>query len=71
MNDDQKNRNPANSTEMTDQQAVTNDLQTGPGRGARQESGAQPNQELINENVKSDARGDLPDKTEANPNKEG
>ncbi len=70
MNDDQKH-NPTNSTEMTDQQAVTNDLSTGPGRGARQEPGAHPDQELINEKVKGDARGDLSDETAANSGQEG
>ncbi|RJF72315.1 hypothetical protein D3875_12920 [Deinococcus cavernae] len=48
------------STEMTDQQAATNDLQ-GPGRGARQEPGAHESEQQADQHVKSDARGDLPD----------
>ncbi|MFC3861904.1 hypothetical protein ACFOPQ_14140 [Deinococcus antarcticus] len=59
MTDNKKN-NPANTTEMTDQQAATNDLQ-GTGRGARQEPGATTDQQNIAENVKGDARGDMPD----------
>lgn len=70
MNDDQKKNNPANSTEMTDQQAVTNDLSTGPGRGARQESGAEPDQELLDEKITSNAGGDLPDIPDTDPAKE-
>ena len=60
MTDDQKNDNPANSTDMTKKQATMNNLQ-GPGRGARPEPGAEHNPERTQENVKTDARGDMPD----------
>lgn len=59
MTDNKKN-NPANSTDMTDQQAATNDLK-GTGRGARPEPGAKNDQQDMGDNVKGDARGDMPD----------
>lgn len=57
---DNKNNNPVNTTEMTDQQAAINDLK-GTGRGARHEPGATTDQQDMAENVKGDARGDMPD----------
>ncbi|GGB82542.1 hypothetical protein [Deinococcus soli (ex Cha et al. 2016)] len=62
MNEDQR-RPTANSTDMTDTQAVTNNLPTRPGRGARHEPGAEPSQDLLNEKISSDTRGDLPGNT--------
>ncbi|ASN81841.1 MULTISPECIES: hypothetical protein [Deinococcus] len=59
MAEGDNNRTPndtTNTDRMTDQQAVTNDLNTGPGRGARQEPGAH-SEDAVQRNIVSDAEG--------------